>query len=246
MRTIGFTFVSVFLLAAVAWAQHGRQPTMPAGGSSVSPAAGKLTDEAKLRYIVVQLNLDDRLELKAEELVAAYAVARKEQLDKLSGDIDYIRSLSARLQEAHDAGDSAKEAEIRQELMDMADSTRLEKDFYRNLRALLSEEQTKLLDETIERLERNPTGELRPADVFRLARSLGLNPEQADKLHDIQVKFRKDVNAAPNFAQQRPQMLADLIEGVRGVLSDAQRQKYDARIESMRMSKPVAPPAGGQ
>jgi hypothetical protein len=79
-----------------------------------------------------------------------------------------------------------------------------------------------------ERMERN------------LARELKLTPEQRPKIHEIVARSRDDIQEVRGEFQPRVSGILKRSESeIRGVLNDAQREKFDLMLKR----KPILPPA---
>lgn len=244
--------VAVFLLLAVGLVQA--QPSSPRAPGTALP---ELRDEAKLRYLIRQLDLDPQQQQHAEGLITVYAERRQEMMQNLQGNLNNIRAIADEIQAAEKAGDKARVEQLKKELGGMASTDDAEKEFFQNLEAVLNDQQKQTLAEARERLKRNPSGVLRPIDVIHTARALGLSAEQSARLDEVVTAFRKAANPGSNLPFDRNQnnpLLIKLISDVRGLLTESQAAAFDKRIAALRLEdkkaedkeRPEPQPSGAQ
>jgi hypothetical protein len=228
-------YSSVVLFSSLAVGIVHAQPGSPRAPGTSLPT---LSDEAKLRYLVRQLDLDEQQQAHAEGLIAVYGERRQEMILNLQENLENIRAISEEIQAAEKAGDKQRAEELKKQLGGMASTDDAEKEFFQNLESVLNEGQKKALAEARERLKRNPSGVLRPIDVIHAARALGLSSEQAARVDELAASFRKAANPGTNLPFDRNQnnpLLIKLISDVRGVLSEEQGALFDKKIAAMRL-----------
>jgi hypothetical protein len=124
-----------------------------------------------------------------------------------------------------------------------------EPEFLSNLESVLTEPQKAKLKETLEQLERNPSGEFQVVDVFNAALACKPTPEQATKLATLKSDTHARVQAtAPLDDAKRLAILEWLINEVRGVLTPEQQKAFAARVDaglaSARAKAATSQPAG--
>jgi hypothetical protein len=91
----------------------------------------------------------------------------------------------------------------------------------------------------IERAATNPDM-LRERMERHLARELKLTPEQRPRVHEIVVRSRDEIQELRGQFQPRVSGILKRSESeIRGVLNDAQREKFDLMLKK----KPILPPA---
>ncbi len=228
-----FACVVLFLLPVAGFAQM--QPGSPRAPGTALP---ELREEARLRYLVRQLDLDDSQREHAEGLITVYTERRQEMISNLQANLENIRALSEEIQAAEKAGDKERAEQLKKQLGGMASTEDAEKEFFQNLEAVLNESQKQALHEARERLKRNPSGVLRPVDVIQTARGLGLSPAQSERINDLVHSFRKAANPGSNLPFDRNQnnpLLIKLISDVREVLDESQAAVFDRKLAAMRL-----------
>lgn len=224
-------------------APRGR-PTGPGGGAAL-PGFPELRDEERLRYLMKQLALNPQQQQHAEGLLAVYLDAKQAKMAVIKGGADEIRAKYLEMDAARKAGDNARVEQIQKDLRDFTSNVQAENEFMSNLESVLTAEQKATLVEIKQRLEKNPTGTLRPVDVLIVARSLNLSPDQTKKLDEVREKFRAEANQIMPFDVARRNTLVDtLVVDVRGVLRPEQAAAFDKRIENWRTKEQLQPPAG--
>ena len=236
------TFVAACSAAAVAQQQQPAPQTGKPGAGMPAPRKG-LQYEAKLRYIVKQLDLDDKQREAAQDFLVLYRQGCDDQRARGVDILQQIRTLMVEAQDADKAGDKAKAAALRQSAQDLRPGVLPEREFYENLNGILTEPQKTQLKKVQERVAANPDVQLTPADVVQAARDQKLSDEQNKKLTAVQEGLRTKQDAAPAAdAAGQAALLDGFIKDVRGVLTPEQGTAFDKQIERMRPDPP-APPA---
>lgn len=228
-----FASVAVYLLPVVGFAQA--QPGSPRAPGTALP---ELRDEAKLRYLVRQLDLDESQRQHAEGLITVYTERRQEMISNLQANLENIRVISEEIQAAEKAGNTERAEQLKKQLGGMASTADAEAEFFQNLEAVLNGAQKQALAEARERLKRNPSGMWRPVDVIQTARSLGLSAEQSKKIDELLVDFRKAANPGANLPFDRNQnnpLLIKFISDVRDVLNKSQAAVFDRKLMAMKV-----------
>jgi Spy/CpxP family protein refolding chaperone len=181
------------------------------------------------------------------EYLARQLDLTKEQREQYSGavktillvappvpDLARVRILVNEMKAAEQAQDAKKIAEIRAELKSIGEATRTEPEFVLNVKKFLSPEQGRILDEQVARLARNPSGALRPIDVFDYLEA-NLSGEQAKQLAAIRNDFRTlSTKSARVDANRRSQLLRGLLRKCNAILNDTQQAEFKAFTERMR------------
>ncbi len=243
-----YHFVGLSMIVAAvgtAWGQPaGEHPhalhTQPAASQPgklrpfVSMAAisqkQKLLGDARMRYLLRQLDLDIKQRRYAREL-----------LDSIynSGDpgisLAEVHAIVAEIEKARAAGDKKREQELAQELRDLARRADRDREFLMNMETVLTEKQKELLKRAQERLKANPSGAIRPIDIFRAARELDLDQQQRAKLDDLARKMRAELRKRRQITDGvRYQMINSLIYSVRELLTPEQLDQFDLQILRLR------------
>ncbi len=222
IRASALLLAGLWVLAAPCAAQS----TQPSG-----PPRAVLAGEAKLRYVLKQLDLSAEQASAAADLLAAYRTACEAERGATEDRTERMKSLMNELQTAEKAGDNARAAELRQQLDDLRIGAAPERAFYTALAPTLSAEQKATLAATRERLRASPVVELTPLDVVRTARAQGLSAEQTARLEaEIAALRTRQEFALPGDPNVRAKLLEDFVHAVRRILDAAQVAKFDAAI----------------
>ncbi len=243
MRTVGMCLVSLLTLVAPAAAQ-----TFTALPKSAIEMRRALTREKRVRYLLRQLDLD-----------AGQAEHARGLLESFFGpdagpaiDIERIRNLWKELEEAHKAGDKAREEALTREIRRIGQQASREPEFLDNVRSVLRPQQKKALEQALERLRRHPSGGVRPIDIFDTVMQLDLSDDQRDRIEAYRQRFRKQVNAGPVWDDDRRERLINsLLKALEKILTPEQVAWVDYRIQRLRpdlaeqelVGKPPARPA---
>jgi hypothetical protein len=189
-----------------------------------------LKDVDRARYLCRQLELAPDQAQHAEGLIeVAYAGGQN------TIDIDRVRQVWKDLQDAINAGDKAKEEALTRELQAMGKGIDQEPEFLENLRSALTDEQKAKLGRALARLERNPSGALRPADLIEVAQDLTPPGEQRTKLTEVREAFRTEVNSRPQFDDARKlQLINGLYVRIQDELDDAAEDKFHLAVRGLR------------
>ncbi len=244
MRTIGVVFLTVLSLAGSATAQ-----TFTALPKSAIEMRRALTREKRVRYLLRQLDLNAEQAEHAKGLLETYFGPAAAP----SIDVERIRNLWKELEEAHKAGDKAREEALTREIRRIGQQASREPELLENLKPVLRPEQKQALTEALERLKRNPSGGVRPIDIFDLVARLDLTDAQRDWLEAYRQRFRKQVNSGVVWDDARRERLINaLLKALERVLTPEQIAWVDYRIQRLRpdlVSQPLvgqAPPKPGR
>lgn len=243
MRTIG-----MLLLTALAFATSAAAQTFTALPKSAIEMRRALTREKRVRYLLRQLDLD-----------AEQAEHAKGLLESLFGpdaapaiDVERIRNLWKELEEAHKAGDKAREEALTREIRRVGQQASREPEFLENLEPVLRPEQKQALKKALDRLKRHPSGGVRPIDIFDLVMQLDLSEAQRERVEAYRQRFRKQVNAGPVWDDDRRERLINsLLKALEKILTPEQIAWVDYRIQRLRpdlaekelIGKPPAKPS---
>ena len=169
MRRATVMLLAAWLMTETLLAQ--RVPSVPI--SAVSEER-EMTCQTKVRYLLRQLDLTREQLRHARGLMAT--ILDDDANPPLS--IAQVRAMVAELEEAQGADDEQRVKQIEQELRELGQRYDREAEFVMNMESVLTEEQKVVLQQARERLKRNPSGALRPIDVFRVLNRLELSEEQ--------------------------------------------------------------------
>ncbi|MCC6360417.1 MAG: hypothetical protein IT450_16885 [Phycisphaerales bacterium] len=217
------------------------QNIQPGGpGPRPTPQAPKkpgLAGTAKGKFIIKQLNLTPDQMQQAEALVDTHYAQPTDDPDTI---LARVRALTEELRKAEETKDKAEIDRISEELRKIGRGETDEGQFLDNLRLILKDDQKARLDATLDRLKSNPTGELRPIDVYRIAKGLSLSAEEVAKLEAVTATFREQASsAAPVRDQagldaQHADLLNSYITQVRDALPEGKRADFTSKVDGMR------------
>ncbi len=221
------------------------QPLTPTTQKAEQPK--QVPVDQKLRYIVKQLNLDDKQKQHAEGLFAILQSESNMTPEETKDRMEAIMSAYRAMQDAEKAGDKARTEELRAELRAMAPGAAAERNFVKGLMPVLNEQQQEKFQSLLAKLEKATDISLKPIEVVRLARSLNLTPEQSQRLDKIQEEFRKsvatDVSKGPEPAaaldtgtakSPESQRLDKLVTDISAILNPTQRAKFESEVAARR------------
>lgn len=192
-----------------------------------------LMGEWRARYLVRQLNPTSEQREAAEGLIETVLRQPAPQIN-----LGRVRELMALMQQAEADEDSEAKARYTKEIQLMGKQRSNEPEFLDNLRLQITDAQKKQLDAALERLERNPSGHIRPVDLLGLVEEMKLNDEQTKKVAELKEEQRQKSTAAGRLDDtRRAQMLRTLVRKLNQVLNESQRASLDADIQRLRTDK---------
>jgi hypothetical protein len=219
-------FLALLLIAEVSWAQ--RKPTVPMVAVSQDQ---KLVGEKRIRYLLRQLDLTEEQREYARGLIAT--ILDESGNPPLS--LEQVYTLMAEAQQAEKDGDTERMEQVKQQLRELGRGADRENEFFLNMETVLTDEQKEVLQAARQRLKRNPSGALRPVDVFRVAYRLDLTKEQRAQLDLWQARFREDLRKIKTLDDEnRFQLMNGLLERLRAELTDQQQKSFDLAIRQLR------------
>jgi hypothetical protein len=208
------------------------------------PTEGTVSVQDKMRYIIGQLNLNEQQKQHADSLLAVLEVEAKLSGDALKERLEQIQRVMRERTAAAQAGDTARVAELNEELNDLQLQKGAERRFLEGLRPALDEAQKAKLETILKRLEASPDAALKPIHIVRAAHELGLSPEQNRALDQVVQEFRKKIGESGELdALKRIDLLDTFTSQVRAVLNPDQQQRFDRKVEELRLAPPTPPPA---
>lgn len=210
-------------------------PLAPAQSPTISvesvTTTTPLTKADRARYLCRQLELTPEQQKMAEGLIEVTWDANSDQ----PLDIEQVRTIWKDLNDAIEKGDKAKQAELEGQLRQLGQGVDLEPEFIRNLEPELSEPQKKRLAAARARLDRHPSGAIRPVDLFDLAESFELTAEQRTKINTIRENFRKEAAGAPMSDEgARVQALNLLVDYIKPELTPEQAERFLSLVHGLR------------
>ena len=226
MRRIMLMALATLLLAEVAWAQ--RKPIVPMAAVSDSE---KLRGKTRVLYLLRQLDLTKEQREHARGLIATIIDTGAEQ--DLS--LEQVYTLMAEAQQAEADGDEERKQEITRQLRELGKGPDTHDEFFMNMESVLTDEQKAKLKAARERLERNPSGALRPVDVFRAVQELDLSKEQQAHVEGLRDKLRKALRGAQTIKdRQRFNLMNRLLDAIISELTPGQQQQFELSLAKLR------------
>jgi uncharacterized protein (UPF0305 family) len=191
----------------------------------------RLKGNNRIYYLLRQLDLTAEQRRFARDLFAN--ILDDEVNPPLS--LAQVRSIVAEIEEAKKQGDKEREEELAQQLRDLARNYDREDEFLMNMETVLTEEQKVTLQRTRERLKRNPSGSLRPIEVFRAVGRLDLTKDQQARFKELHKTFREKLREIKELNDEmRFQLMNGLLELVRAELTPAQYKEFEFSIRRLR------------
>ena len=223
-------YVALFLAMALngetALAQ--RKPSVPMTAVS---SRGRLSGKTKVTYLLRQLDLDAAQRQRARALMEA-------TLDTGSDDLslDRVYQLMAEIQQAEADGNAEQKEALESELRQLGKgSNRGEEEFFMNFEPELSEPQKVKLKEARQRLERIPSGALRPIDIFRLLPGLQPTAEQQKEFDEIKTDLRESLRKTKNLGEkERFQLMNGLLATIKKRLTPEQETRFELGVRQLR------------
>ena len=215
------------LIAEASWAQQKPLVPMPA----VS-ARGKLTGKNRIMYLLRQLELTHEQRQRARALMDSILAAGSNP--DLS--LDQVYDLMAQIQDAQAQGDKEREQQVEQQLRALGKgSDRSEEEFFMNMEPELTARQKTLLEEARQRLERDPSGALRPVDIFRLLPALNGTKQQQAAFDQLQNRMRQALREIRTLKdKERFQLMNGLLTSIRKELTPEQAEKFMLGVNRLR------------
>jgi hypothetical protein len=181
-------------------------------------------------------SLRDKLELsdeQAEQYDALYAEL-KEEIRGGRGDSADVNELIRQMTEAAEAGDEERIAELKEQLPGGRDtSEQAIAEFFEEVESFLEPEQRATLRQFQRDMKSGRSrGDLR--SYFAYASRLDLDRGQRDKLREIQRESRKAEREARRDPAAHNELLTQVEEQIRDILTDEQVAKFDRWIEDQK------------
>ncbi len=226
MRRIVLISLAAFLATELAVAQ--REPMVPMAAVNEK---GKLTGKTKVLYLLRQIDLSKQQREHARGLIATIIDTGAEREFSL----EQVYTLMAEMQEAEAAGDDQRKKEISQQLRELGQKTDDHEEFFMNMESVLSDAQKAKLALARARVERNPSGALRPVDIFRAVQELDLNDEQNQQVEELRARLRKSLRKTQALKdKQRFQVMNGLLEAILSKLTPEQQKQFGLSVAKLR------------
>ena len=212
----------------------------PAPGAESDFTAAAITEKARLigarrvRYLLRQIDLTAEQAAYAENLITS-VLPPDSHAPTPEPSIDDVRRLWKQLERAREADDQQQVERLTQELKGMGHEADDESDVFATLAPKLTDVQRAKLEQARARLERIPSGAVRPIDLIRAARTLELTGEQQHKLQEATIATNKMLGPIlkPN-TDLKLKMINFLATEIRSLLAPQQVAAFDHRIRALR------------
>jgi len=226
MRRLMLPGIVAFWLAAPLLAMA--EPEIPE--AAINDKA-KLLGPRKAAYLMRQLDLTEQQAAHAQGLIDSILPSD----EQVPINVNEVRQIWKQIEQAKATDDQAKVDELTQQLQQMGKEATGDAEFYDNIAAQLSAEQKQKLAAAQARLERNPSGALRPIDLLRAAWELSPTAEQTTRLWTVQEEMRKMLYPIlrPNM-ELKLRLINFIHDETRAVLTPEQRAKWDVRVRALR------------
>ncbi len=226
MRRIVMMTLAALLVTEAAQAQ--RKPIVP---MAVVSDSQKLRGKTKVLYLLRQLDLTKEQREHARGLIATILDTGAEH----DFSLEQVYQLMAEVQEAKKEGDDERVRQLNQQLRELGKGSDNNEEFFMNMEDVLTDEQKVMLKAARERLERNPSGALRPIDVFRAVEKLNLSKEQQNYLNKLRDKLRQSLRGARTIKDKdRFQLMNGLLEAIVAKLTPEQQEQFGLSIAKLR------------
>lgn len=226
MRQVLLISLAALLTTEVAGAQ--RKPIVPMAALDQKV---KLRGKTRVLYLLRQVDLTQEQRDHARGLIETIVDAEPER----DFSLEQVYSLMAEMQEAEAAGDEERKQQLTQQLRALGQPSDNQEEFFTNMESVLTDEQKVKLTEARSRLEHDPSGALRPVDVLRAARALGLSDEQQKHIDELRDKLRQSLRRTQTLNdKQRFQLMNGLLDSVSSELTPEQQKQFDLSIAKLR------------
>lgn len=215
----------------------GGQAGRPAG----APEEGGLKGEAKLRWIISRLQLDENQTKQADALIQVYnAQIQEAEANKA----EYLRRVQDKLAEIKAAQSENNQDRVKQlqsEIQAMTPTVAAENEFFSSLGQHLNDAQKARLPKVREQALRPNEAVLRPAHVLAVVHELKPTKEQTAKIEEVLDAYRKQIVAErPRDVAAMEARVEDLIGKLRAILTPEQQTQFDAKLGTLKADPPTA------
>jgi hypothetical protein len=225
----------ILLGLAASWLAAASPAT---AGSEITAATiderGRLVGEKRVRYILRQLDLTEDQANHASGLIDS--IFATETGPGAGGEnLAEVRRLYAEITKAKQAENNKKVQELTKQLQQLGQDTKTTSDFFTNLDTQLTDEQRAKLEHARARLERVPSGALRPIDLMRVAQALGLTDDQHQKLREAHAGTRKLLGSSLRpTTELKLKMINFMAHEIRDLLTPEQTPAFELRVRALR------------
>lgn len=216
-------------------AQPGAQPARPAEDAS------GLKGEAKLRWVIGRLQLDENQTKQADALIQVYnAQIQEAEANKA----DYLRRVQDKLAEikaAQAENNSERVKQLQTEIQSMTPTIAAENEFFASLSQHLTDAQKARLPKVREQALKPNEAVLRPAHILAIAYELKPNKEQIAKIEEVLENYRKQIVAErPRDVATMEARVDEFTKKIREILSADQQSQFDSKVAAIKSDPPTA------
>ncbi len=161
-----------------------------------------------------------------------------EQLKRPELSQERILQIVEELQQATEAGDEARVAELREQLSSAREEARQRaiEQFYSQLLPVLTDEQRQIVERHRKRSQQ-PGRTIDARRLLSIARRVGLDPDQRRALHEIERDTRQALREAGRDRDAREKVAKQVEKKIRELLNDEQTARFDELLERYRSDR---------
>lgn len=198
---------------------------------SIAPTE-RLVDRGQARYLLRQVALTTEQAKAAKSLLDEFFSDEPQP----ALDLEQLRAAANAFEDAKKANDQEAIRAARTRLEQLAGGRDAQvRAYLSRVRRDFSDAQRKQLAAAQERLRRNPTGAVRPIDVFRVAQALELTGDQRRELLAARRSVRERVERMSTLEPaERVEIVNGLLARIAGMLDQAQRGAFAASVHRLR------------
>jgi hypothetical protein len=210
---------------------------LPASAGPEIPAAAineqaKLLGKERVSYLLRQIDLTEEQATQAQGLIDSIL---PERTHPSPPDPEEVRRVWTELEKAKEAGNQEKVKALTKQLQQLGQDTTGDAEFFLNMESHLTDDQKKKLEQARARLERNPSGALRPVDLLQAARDFDLTEQQQRQLIEAFLATRNQLGPILRPSQDlKLRMINSLADAIRALLAPEQIANFEHRMRALR------------
>ena len=224
-----YVTLALAVLALDATVLGQQKPIVPL--SAVS-SQGQLTGRKKVIYVCRQLDLNKEQRTQARGLIDSII----ETSDNQDIPLERVFQIVKELEEAKKNNDKETEDRLSQELRSYGENRRdSSEELFDSLESVLTDAQKKKMAEARDRLTRNPSGGLRPVDIFRAVDELKPTAEQEQTLAQLRKQISRAVHDIQTMKDNdRFQLMNRLLSEIIPILTSEQQAPFQHAMSRLR------------
>ncbi len=229
------------LVASASWAQEPSATMRPVVRENTEPVG--LTTRRQLNYFKYQLYLTPEQQAKYTELMATFLKDMKEDARADATHLAKVAEVTAQLNEAQKSGDMRRLKELKAEMEKLSPLRRPVDEFFAQVEPLLTPRQKHTLEVIKAKLAEGVPFDLRlkPREAVRLLEQIGVTPEQAARITELQEQLRMRLDKMPpNDDNYRQRAAAQFFVDTAALLTPAQLSAWEEKCEG-RLPRSVPP-----